>query len=631
MKQRILICLSMVLVLTAFLCGAALAENNQLSVAMSLSKDRFTGPQEVTVTITVTNNSSTDMPGPVGLYDPNGNPLEAFGTPRLAAGESKSWQGTWMVTEEQLTLGRITYGISYYVEDNAGVLIQKQSTFSSSIVRAGETPELRITRTISPTTARNGQKVYVIYEITNVGGVDVSNVVIKESSAISATNAKIAQIKAGEKASHTFTVTMNKKNLSSNATITYEANGKSYSEKVDEATIKYGDVQLKATLKADKKGGNAGETVKLTLTLENTGKKAIQNVSVTDPLLGQVFSGLTVEAGKSLKQEKELTITQSCDLLFTVSGSTAAGDTVETATEIVSIIAVDPSSEVALAVNATVDTNTIYTDSVNRDGVVTFTVTVTNTGSVEAKNVTVTASGVTMASYDSIPAGKAVTFKRDALISTAGKYRFDASTANQLGQTVTFPGNEVQIGFARPTAVPPLEPIATPVRPQTEPDATLDDVPADWQDAVQPVIDIAKWVLLALGAACLVLVIVGIAGRSANAAHSGSAADHLERDGYSDYMQAVPAKKRRILPDNEAEAEDSPADTESGMAVEPTDIPAPAAEETGASEPDMQDAMNELYPDAAEPETTSAETPDAAQNPGEGATYRRRRRTSADE
>lgn len=160
----------------------------------------------------------------------------------------------------------------------------------------------------------------MVYEIRNVGTVDVTGVRIKESSAVSSNTASIGAIPAGEKKSHTFTVTMGTKNITSNATVTYSAGGKSYTEKVADAAIKYGTVNLTATLTADRKGGNVGDEVKLTLTLKNTGKKNITGITVTDPTLNTVFTDVTVDAGKTVKLEKTITMTETAEYQFTVTG-----------------------------------------------------------------------------------------------------------------------------------------------------------------------------------------------------------------------------------------------------------------------------------------------------------------------
>ena len=145
-------------------------------------------------------------------------------------------------------------------------------------------------RTITPTTAGNGQKVTVTYELVNNGTAEITDVTIKENKAISTKAGTIDKIPAGSKATYTFTPNMGKKGLTSKATITYKANGETYTVTKEAATIKYGEVKLKATLSADKKGGTAGEVVKLTLTLKNSGKTAYNNLEVTDPTLGTVFT-----------------------------------------------------------------------------------------------------------------------------------------------------------------------------------------------------------------------------------------------------------------------------------------------------------------------------------------------------
>lgn len=86
---------------------------------MNLSQTRFAGPQEVTVTITVTNPSEEPL-GPMALYYPTGKIIEEFGTPTLEAGETCTWEGTWTVTEEQLKQGRVIFAIQYLAKEADG-------------------------------------------------------------------------------------------------------------------------------------------------------------------------------------------------------------------------------------------------------------------------------------------------------------------------------------------------------------------------------------------------------------------------------------------------------------------------------------------------------------------------------
>lgn len=109
------------LLMTCCLCFSfAMAEETVAPVLnMNLSQTRFAAPQEVTVTISVTNPSEEPL-DPMALYYPTGKIIEEFGTPTLEAGETRTWEGTWTVTEEQLTHGRVIFAIQYLAKEADG-------------------------------------------------------------------------------------------------------------------------------------------------------------------------------------------------------------------------------------------------------------------------------------------------------------------------------------------------------------------------------------------------------------------------------------------------------------------------------------------------------------------------------
>ena len=586
MKKRILILVALVALIVLGLTGVAMADE-PVSMKMDLSATRFSGPAEVKVTISVSNTTDEDMPGPLALYYPNGKMISEFGTPTLAAGQTKTWEGTWMVTEEQIKAGKVLFAVQYSYLAEDGSVARKVESYYCAIEDAGAVAQVEIERSITPSMARNGQKVSVIYTVKNTGTVDVTDVVIKEASAISKTNGKIDLVKAGEQETYTFTVTMGKKNLTSSASVSYKANGKTYTETIGKQVIKYGDVKLTATLSADKKGGVEGDTVKLTLKLKNTGKSDYENITVTDATLGTVFTGLTVKAGETITQEKEITIAKSAAYQFTVTGS-ASGNTIETATDRITVTAVDPAQAVSLTVTAEVDKPVIYL----LPDVVKFTVYVTNTSNTEAKNVTVSASDVDLYSFESILPGETRSFVRDVRVEMAGNFRFDARVQNQLEENDVFHSDLILITHSTPTAAPTMVPIAQPVVPVKEKLPTDDGLPP-YVTTLQQALAIGQWVFLAIGAVALVLIVVGAVGRAKNAAQSAKSADHLERDGYRDYTQAVSAKKRHTMPEDESDVVDEPAPVEEPVAEEeaPAEEPAPEA---------VNDAMAELYPEAVE-------------------------------
>ena len=74
------------------ICTASALADDPLKVQMEFSKKQFSGPETITVTITVTNVGEGDMPGPVTLYYPSGKRVEEFGSPTLTVGSSKTWR-----------------------------------------------------------------------------------------------------------------------------------------------------------------------------------------------------------------------------------------------------------------------------------------------------------------------------------------------------------------------------------------------------------------------------------------------------------------------------------------------------------------------------------------------------------
>lgn len=660
----------MVCVALCCLCVAALAATDPLKFSMELSQNKFTTTQSITVSITVSNTGEEDLPGPVTLYYPNGQPVEEFGSPTLAAGASQSWSGNWDVTQKQLEAGKITFKVKYSMYNDDGELTNKTKNYSIPITYTTASAEdakvqVEINRTITPSVAEKGQEVNVIYDVVNAGEVEITDVTIKENSSISKSTGTIASIPAGEKGSYTFTVTMGTKDLTSQSTITYKANGKTLAAQKDKATIKYGQVNLTASLEADKKGGVPGDVVTLTLTLKNTGKVNYTNINVTDPTLGQVFSNLTLDAGKTETYTKEVTITDSADYLFTLTATDADELETVTSTGKVSVTAVSPDDQVMLSVSATSDRDTVY----SLPGTVKFTVTVTNEGANEVKDVYVSASGVQLYHFPTIAAGESRNFSRDVSVSMAGQYQFTATCKNLLQEDVTFQSNIIPIQYAMPTPVPTEAPIVTPPQPEYVETPTTDGLP-EYVDSIQQALDVVWTVCAVLAVISAGLLCAGLIRRMQQKAQSAKAYDHLERGNYRDYTAPAPKEKKvkgkgakpekpaqESQPDKAAEenAEDTAAEDETGLPVSDQDAddwltgdmadePEEDTPEQGPDEENGDDATDveedisaaeeavDLPADAdISAEDTVTEAPDAgtpAAQPAEGAHANRRRRSS---
>ena len=576
-------------VLLVLLCGtAALAADDPLKVSMALETNQFSEPKEITVSISVSNVGESDMPGPVTLYYPSGKQVEDFGSPTLSVGSIKSWSGRWKVTQAELDAGRITFKIKYSIYNDDGELVNKTKNFSKKIIYAGGAPELTVKREIRPTTAQKDQEVTVTYEIENTGAVEVTGVTIKENSSISGKPGSIGSIAAGQKETYTFTAKMGKKDLTSAATISYKAGGKSYNQKVEAATVKYGEVKLSATLTSDKKGGAPGDTVKLTLKLKNSGTVDFTNVTVTDENLGEVFRDITVKAGETVTLEKDLTVTETQDIQFTVTAEDDTGEPVETATGRVNVIAIDPTQQIVLSLEAEADRTVVY----EIPGNVRFTITVRNESAVDVSKINIRAVNTVINTFDTIPAGESRTFTREMAVSMPGIFQFTATCQDQLSQTLSFSSNQLPIKLEQPTPEPTEAPIVTPPAPQyqTVPDS-YEELPAsrklpEWTDQVDSIADLAKWILGGITAVLFLLLVIGFIRRGIKKGHSNKAMDHLDGANYRDYGTQP---KRRHRSEVQSGSDSAPR----AEAKKPTE-----AESTAQDSELMAETLKRLYHDA---------------------------------
>lgn len=135
---KMLICL---LVLLCTLPASLPEEEAPIEMSLELSQTRFTEPAEVMVDIAVTNVSDQDMPGPMAMYYPNGEMIKEFGTPTFLAGETRTWQGTWNVTKEQIDEGKVVFATHYTCQEADGSIGRKMKAYYVPVVWINEVPQ----------------------------------------------------------------------------------------------------------------------------------------------------------------------------------------------------------------------------------------------------------------------------------------------------------------------------------------------------------------------------------------------------------------------------------------------------------------------------------------------------------
>ena len=558
MKRKVLI-LSLLLAVMMLICSAAFAEAvDPIVTSMEITPSKLTGPGKVNVTITISNSGDADLQEPVWLYDPAAQIVSDFGTDGAAllkAGESKTWSGTYDVNQRTLDNGSVVYFVKYTLFNDSGKAVEKSQPIRAKIALQTAETDIDVKRTISPTIAREGQEIVVRYDIMNTGTVNLIDVTIQEHKNIHNQKYTIPKLKPGQTAEIKYPVTMGKKDLTSTATITYksETQSKKQTYTVEKQVIKFGEPELEAKLSSNVKGVVANGTVTLKLELKNTGSVDYTDIRVTDAALGDVFTNQEVKAGKSLELSKEITVPETMNYQFTVTGTDATGTETSIATDVLTVTAVDPADALKLEVVATPDRTEVF----EQPGRVRFTIAITNTSKVAATNVKVAHGDTQLYTFSSIAAGETRTLTRDTALSMPGKYRFSVTATDPLDSTVSFESNEMQIAFSVPTAAPATPtPVPDPTPEPTFAPATIPPISSDSigalpkliQKILLPLLIIAGVLLLG---SCTLLVVASISRAKAKKA-SEAAVDQLERAKRRDYV--TPASEEE--PEEEEEAEE---------------------------------------------------------------------------
>lgn len=557
MKQKWLVLVLLILAMLAFYTLSSAATTDPIVCTMEVSPSALSEPGDVTITISVSNSGDTDMKYPLTLFDPTSKVVTDFGdegSVTLKAGEVKTWTGTWSVNQRTLENGQIVFFVKYTLEDEDKTTKSQSQPIRGKIEQSNYSAKISVTRTITPQTAREGQTVSVIYDIVNDGNVSITNLALQENKDILSDKLTIAaELKAGETAQVKLPVVMGKKDLTSEATITYTiADGtQEQTYQVDKQTITYGEPAVLATLTADSKGVLQNETIKLTIELNNTGNVDYTDVRITDPnQLGDIFTNQTLPAGEKLTLEKEITLTQSADYQFEVRAIDSTGTEEIFYTNTVSLVAVDPNNALNLSLTLTSNKTEVYSDQ----EVVRFTVSVTNDSDQDATNVTLYQSKTEIYTFASIPKGTTKTLSRDVTLSMAGKFQFRAEATDALENTLSFESNILQIAFLTPTPAPvTVNPNITSTPEPTFVKATYPRISDPDIGTLPKLIRTFFYPLMLAGFVLLIvaLIILAIASKKRMEIRklSENALDHLERSNHRDYVVPADIQEHASGPD----------------------------------------------------------------------------------
>lgn len=451
----------------------ALADGDPIRVSSLSEPQSVISEQDVSITIKIYNSSQEDMTEEITLFDPTAHSVIKYDG--LKGEQSVTYNGTWHVTEDQIKEGKIKYFIRYYVKTADG-LQENKRTIPVTIQTEAAAPQMTATYSVTPSSARKGQKVTVEYTLSNTGNIELRNIAVSNEG-ISSKKLSAPSLSVGEKITLQDSFTMGDSELVSKPTVTYQAAGGSKEYTISDMarkTVTLAEDGLEAQLKTDA-GENLypGEKINVTLTMKNSGNSGYTGLTATLSDGTVIASNVDLAAGATFEQKVEWTPTQSTTLSAEITGTDDSGEAISVTSGEVTITTQDASQALVLSVSAQAQTTEIFSEP----AVVRFAVVVSNIGQTDAATLTVKEAGTTVATIPSLPSGESRTLVFDLQTSIAGQIQFEVSGKDDAGNEKAYPSNIIQLTYIEPTPEPTATPAPTAVPPTPTPVPTATPVP----------------------------------------------------------------------------------------------------------------------------------------------------------
>ena len=339
-------------------------QNPGYTAVKTADKEKVTTAGEViTYTITVTNTGNTTLKD-IAVKDDMAGINTKIDT--IEVGKSASVTGTYTVTQADIDKGGKIHNVAtagdkspekdVNVEQNPGYTAVKTAD-KEKVTTAGEV----ITYTIT---------------VTNTGNTTLKDIAVKDDMA--GINTKIDTIEVGKSASVTGTYTVKQSDIDKGGKIHNVATVGDKSPEKDvpvEQNSSYTAVKT-----ADKeKVTAAGEIITYTITVTNTGNTTLKDIAVKDDMAGINTKIDTIEVGKSASVTGTYTVKQSdIDKGGKIHNVATVGDK-------------SPEKDVPVEQNSSYTAvKTADKEKVTAAGeVITYTITVTNTGNTTLKDIAV--------------------------------------------------------------------------------------------------------------------------------------------------------------------------------------------------------------------------------------------------
>ncbi|WP_198669837.1 DUF7507 domain-containing protein [Cognataquiflexum aquatile] len=349
-----------------------------LSITKTATESTFDAVGDVlNYTIVVTNTGNITLNN-VTVSDP----LTGLNTsiPSLAPGSSESLPTSYTITQSDIDAGK--------VDNTASAVVGSVNVTASESVSATQSPALSITKTATESTfASVGDVLNYTIVVANTGNVTLSN--IAASDPLTGLNTTIAALApaASQSIPTSYTVTqadIDAGKVDNTASAAVGAVNVSASESVSATQSPALSITKTAT---ESSFAAVGDVLNYTIVVTNSGNVTLNNVAVTDPLTGLNTTIASLAPAASQSIPTSYTVTQAdLDKGFvtnkaTVSGVSTSDEPIEENDE----VTVQASANPGIEVIKTSDTTTFS----EIGQVITYTITVKNTGNITLTNLVV--------------------------------------------------------------------------------------------------------------------------------------------------------------------------------------------------------------------------------------------------
>jgi gliding motility-associated-like protein/uncharacterized repeat protein (TIGR01451 family) len=341
--------------------------------------------QEIEYTLIVENTGNVTLTN-VTVSDPLTGLDETIAS--LAAGASQTFNESYTITQADLNNGSLSNTASASGTGPDGIVNDSDAV----TISATQTPGLTVTKLASPATFGSlGDVISYSIEVENTGNVTLTNITVTDP--LIGLNQNIASLGAGQSQTYNGSHSINQTDLNNGSlTNTASASGTGPDGTVNDSDVVTVNATQRPGLSVTKLASlstynSVGEVISYNIEVENTGNVALTNVKVTDPLIGLDETFSIFPAGSSETFNGTYTITQN---------NLNAGSLTNTAYAVGNDpdgIMVSDSSQVVVSAlqisELTVVKNAAPSAYSSVGDIITYTITVENTGNVRLTNVTV--------------------------------------------------------------------------------------------------------------------------------------------------------------------------------------------------------------------------------------------------